>query len=170
VPNTGAPEKAETAAEDSEDSGREEAMPVPDQQEDGGRPGPDAGASQHRHQGYDAGAGSSSGYEAYALCSNYHAQCGASSGWDPSGNADYATGEQYAAYGGEQGGGCAHPQGGERVGGYANVVAVSYGADYAGGYGHEAAAAATFPPVNSPRQWVGLEGREVLGVTCRLRL
>jgi proline-rich protein PRCC len=165
VANTGAPEKAETGAdddEDSEDSGSEEDMPVPDQQDDVEQLGSDAGAGQQQqqgydtgvgqpqHPGYDAGAGSTSGYEAYAWDPNYYAQYGANYVWDPNGNVNYATGEQYAAYGGEHGGGYAHPHGGEHVGGYANVAVASYGADCTGGYGHEAAAATTFPPMQDP--------------------
>ncbi|KAK3152273.1 hypothetical protein QOZ80_2BG0156680 [Eleusine coracana subsp. coracana] len=152
--NTRAPERADASAADdegSEDSGSEDDMPVPDQQDDDEQLGSDAGAGQQQQQGYDAGAGSTSGYEAYAWDPNYYAQYGANYGWDPNGNVNYATGEQYAAYGAEQGGGYAQPHGGEHVGGYENVAAAPYGGDYTGGYGHEAAmATTTFPPVQDP--------------------
>ncbi|TVU32803.1 hypothetical protein EJB05_24560, partial [Eragrostis curvula] len=152
VANTGAPEGADAGVasnEDSEDSGSEEEMPVPDQLEDDEQLGTDAGAGQQQQQGYDAGAGSTSGYEAYTWDPNYYAQYGANYGWDPNSNVNYATGDQYAAYGGEQAAAYAHSHGGEHVGGYANVAAAPYGADYTGGYGHETAAT-TFPPVQDP--------------------
>ncbi|GJN19139.1 hypothetical protein PR202_gb06379 [Eleusine coracana subsp. coracana] len=87
--NTRAPERADASAADdegSEDSGSEDDMPVPDQQDDDEQLGSDAGAGQQQQQGYDAGAGSTSGYEAYAWDPNYYAQYGANYGWDPNGN------------------------------------------------------------------------------------
>jgi hypothetical protein len=129
-------------------------MPVPDQQEDGQeeQQGLAAGAGGQQQQGYDAAAGSTSGYEAYAWDPNYYAQYGANYGWDPSANLNYVAGAQYASYGGEQtggyvhslggehGGGYVHSHGGEHGGGYEHVAAAPYGVDYTGGYGHEVAA------------------------------
>ncbi|KAL6629090.1 hypothetical protein ACP70R_028855 [Stipagrostis hirtigluma subsp. patula] len=152
VDNTGAPQRPDAGAADDdseEDTGSEDDMPVPEpqQEEHQEQHGFDAGVGQQQQQGYDAGAGSTSGYEAYAWDPNYYAQCGANYSWDPSGNVDYTTGAQYAAYGGEQSGGYVHSHGGEHGGGY--VAAPPYGADYTGGYGHEVAAT-TLPPVQQP--------------------
>jgi len=149
IANTDAPERPDTGAsddDDSEDSGSEEDVPVPEQQVEGQeeQQGLDAEAGGQQQQGYDAGAGSTSGYEAYAWDPNYYAQYGASYGWDPSAKANYMAGEQYAAYG-EQSGGYVHSHGGEHGGGYEHVAAAPYGVDYTGGYGHEVAA-----PVQEP--------------------
>ncbi|KAL6888438.1 hypothetical protein ACP4OV_009464 [Aristida adscensionis] len=169
VVNARAPERPDTGVADDddseEDSGSEGDMPVPEQQEDEHeeqqgfdagagqqqqQQGFDAGAGQQLQQGYDAGVGSTSGYEAYAWDPNYYAQYGANYSWDPSGNANYAAGSQYAAYGGEQGGGYVHSHGGEHSGGYdGHAAAPAYVADYTGGYGHEASAM-TLPPVQQP--------------------
>ncbi|XP_062218335.1 uncharacterized protein LOC133918467 [Phragmites australis] len=152
VANTGAPERPDAGAaddDDSDDSGSEEDMPVPEQQEGHEEQQRfDAGAGQQQQQGYDAGVGSTSGYEAYAWDPNYYAQYGANYGLDPSGNVNYATGAEYAAYGGEQSGGYVHSQGGEG-GGYGHVAAAPYGVDCTGGYGHEVAAT-TLPPAQEP--------------------
>ncbi|CAN6277720.1 unnamed protein product [Urochloa humidicola] len=154
VANTRAPEKPDTGAsdeDDSEDSGSEDDMHVPEPQEEGQEEqlGLDASAGGQQQQGYDAGTGGTSGYEAYAWDPNYYAQYGANYGWDPSANANYVAGSQYAAYGGEQSGGYVHSHGGEHGGGYEHIAAAPYGVDYTGGYGHEVAAM-TLPPVQEP--------------------
>ncbi|TKW37725.1 hypothetical protein SEVIR_1G066700v4 [Setaria viridis] len=153
IANTGAPEKPDVASDDddSEDSGSEEDMPVPEQLEEGQeeQQGLEAAAGEQQQQGYYAAAGSTSGYEAYAWDPNYYAQYGANYGWDPSANPNYVAGAQYAASGGEQSGGYVHSHGGEHGGGYEYVAAAPYGVDYTGGCVHEVAAP-TQEPVLPP--------------------
>ncbi|KAF8783813.1 hypothetical protein HU200_000252 [Digitaria exilis] len=155
IANTEALERPNTCAsdgDDSEDSGSEDDMPVPEQQQEEGQEEQqvfDAGARGQQQQGYDAGTGSTSGYEAYAWDPNYYAQYGANYGWDPNADPNYVVGAQYAAYGGEQSGGYVHSHGAEHGGGYENAAAAPYGVDYAGEYGHDVAATA-LPPMQEP--------------------
>ncbi|CAD6247893.1 unnamed protein product [Miscanthus lutarioriparius] len=166
VANTGAPERPDSDAsddDDSDNSGNEEDMPAPELEEEHQEQQSFSAAAAEQQQGHDAGAGSTSGYETYAWDPNYYAQYGANYGWDPSASANYADGTHYsagasanyadgthyAAYGGGQSGGYASSQGGEHGSGYDHVVAVPYGVDYTGGYGHEVAST-TLPPVQEP--------------------
>lgn len=152
VANTGAQERPDSGVsddDDSDNSGSEDDMPAPELEEEHQEQQSFNAAAGEHQQGHDAGAGSTSGYEAYAWDPNYYAQYGANYGWDPSASANYADGTQYAAYAGGQSGGYAHSHGGEHGSGYEHVAAVPYGVDYTGGYGHEAAAT-TLPPVQEP--------------------
>jgi proline-rich protein PRCC len=151
VANTGAPERPDTGAtdeDDSEDSGSEGDMPAPELEDEHENQQAFNAATGEQQQSYDAGAGSTSGYETYAWDPNHYAQYDAY-GWDPSASANYEDGTQYAAYERGQSAGYVHAHGGEHASGYDHVAAVPSGVDYtAGGYGHEVAA--TLPPVHEP--------------------
>ncbi|CAD6251701.1 unnamed protein product [Miscanthus lutarioriparius] len=158
---TGALERPDSGAsddDDSEDSRSEDDMPAPELEEEHQEQPSFNAAAGEQQQGHDAGAGISSGCEAYAWDPNYYAQYGANYGWDPSASvncadgtqyANYADGTQYAAYGGGQSGEHVHSHGGEHCFGYDHVPAVAYGVDYTGGYGHEVAET-TLPAVQEP--------------------
>lgn len=146
--NTGAPERPNTgaAAEDSPDeSSDEDGMPDPGQQLE--QQGLDAGAGDQQQQAYDAGVGSATPYDGYAWDQNqnYYANYAGNYGSDPSGNVNYGTEPQYAAYGVEQGA----VYGGEQSGGYGYSTAPPDGTEYTGAYRHEVAEMAA-PPMQEP--------------------
>lgn len=136
--NTGVAESPDTGAADddsAEESNDEDSMPAPEEKQE--QPSLHAGAGDQQQHGYDTTVGSATWYEGYAWEPNYY---GADYGLDQSGNVNFGTDPQYAAYGVDQGAGYGNGYVGEHSGGYQHSTAPPSGVEYTGGYRSEVAA------------------------------